>query len=443
MQTYTPSSWLIISHGFNMDGRAASLTVTDKVPYLLKSGIRLTVLSAITGKKDARFRHYQLMPWGPSGLRFDFRHWVAVNCGRGLLYKVLTSLMSLLLLPFIALERLFVGLSSQSSWALPAAFKAIKLVRSGEVDLIYSSGGAWSAHYAAWIAKKVTGVRWIAEIHDPMVIRVSQADDGVSPRGKKDARFLQKLEGMICRDANYVWWFTNAALSYAKNRHPILGRKGFVVFPGAEPPGCHKPLPVVHVYGDYLNLCHFGSLSNDRSIAPLLNALNIFFHDVPEAKRFIRINIYGSALDGASKKAIEDLHLDESVFVYGRIEADPITGESGRERIMKLMRTSDILVGLHGNYEWCSEYIPSKLYDYFWTNRPILALTNRNLELDQLLAARGAYLSHTLENSSIVSAIRLIWDDWQKKSLRQVDFKPICPGDAVDQILKKIQANLN
>ena len=31
--------WLIISHGFNMDGRAASLTVTDKIPYLQDQGV--------------------------------------------------------------------------------------------------------------------------------------------------------------------------------------------------------------------------------------------------------------------------------------------------------------------------------------------------------------------------------------------------------------------
>ena len=41
--------WLILSHGFNMDGRAASQTITDKIPHLLGAGIQLHVLSAITG----------------------------------------------------------------------------------------------------------------------------------------------------------------------------------------------------------------------------------------------------------------------------------------------------------------------------------------------------------------------------------------------------------
>lgn len=431
--------WLILSHGFNMDGRASSLTVTDKIPYLLRQGIQPIVLSAVTGEKDQRFPQYQLLPWGPAGLRFDFRHWVATQYGRGWAYKILTPLASLFLLPFIAVERFLFGLSSQSSWSLPAAVKGIILAKQGKIDLIFSSGGAWSAHYAAWLIKKVTGLPWIAEIHDPMVIRDNEADDGTRPRRRKDARFLQKLEGLICKDANHVWWFTEGALAYAKQRHPILGEKGFVVFPGAEPPGCHEPLPITHEYVENLNLCHFGSLAHDRSIGPILEALNIFFQEVPGARNRIKVQVYGAGLDAVSKETIDRLKMQSVVMAHGRIENDPVTGETGRERIMKLMRASDVLLGLHGNYEWCAEYIPSKLYDYYWTNRPIFAVTNRNAQLDQILTARNAYLSHTLDIPSIVEAIRLIWADWQTKSLRTMPFEPISPEAAVQQILQRVR----
>lgn len=433
--------WLILSHGFNMDGRASSLTVTDKIPYLLSKEISPIVLSAVTGEKDTRFAHHQLLPWGPAGLRFDFRHWVATQYGRGWSYKIFTPMASICLLPFIAIERLLFGLSSQSSWSLPAAVKGIRLAKKGQVDLIFSSGGAWSAHYAAWIIKKFTGLPWIAEIHDPMVIRHDEADDGTRPRKRKDARFLQKLEGLICRDADHVWWFTDGALQYAKHRHPELGDKGFVIFPGAEPPGCHEPLPTEHQYGQHLNICHFGSLAHDRSIGPVLEALYLFFQEVPEAKNKIKVQVYGAGLDAVSKATIDRLEMQSVVIAHGRIENDPITGETGRERIMKLMRSSDVLLGLHGNYEWCAEYIPSKLYDYYWTNRPILAVTNRNSQLDQILIGRNAYLSHTLDIASIVEAIHLIWADWQTKSLRTMLFEPISPEAAVQQILERVQGS--
>ena len=431
-------SWLILSHGFNMDGRAASLTVTDKIPYLLAAGIKPVVLSAVTGKKDTRFPHEQLLPWGPSGLRFDFRHWVATHHGRGLLYKTVTPLVSFLLLPLIVLERILLGLSSQSSWALPAAWRGIRLVKRGQVDLVYSSGGAWSAHYAAWLIKKVTGVQWIAEIHDPMVIRDDAQDDGTRIRSNREDRFFQKLEGKVCRDADHVWWFTAGALDYAKHRHPELGQKGFVVFPGAEPPGCHDALPATHLYGETLNICHFGSLADNRSISHLLGALAQFFKEVPQAKEKIKVQVYGAGLDNATKEAIPRLGMQDVVHSHGRIENDPKTGKSGRERIMELMRSADVLLALHGDYEACAEYIPSKLYDYYWSNRPLLAITNRNPQLDGILTERQAYLSHTFDQASIVQALHQIWDDWKLKNLRLQKYSPISPKDAVDQILEKL-----
>ena len=422
-----------------MDGRAASLTVTDKIPFFLEKGIDPIVLSAITGKRDLRFPHFQLLPWGPSGIRFDFRHWVIRKYGRGFFYRLLTPLVSILLLPFIVFEKIIIGLSSQSSWSYAAAHKGKLLIKERSIELIYSSGGAWSAHYAGWLIKKATGKKWIAEIHDPMVIRDNPKDQGFTPRKSKDAKFLQKLEGLICRDADHVWWFTQGALDYAKLRHPELGDKGFVVSPGALPPGCHEAEPLFQ-YTSKLHIAHFGSLADDRSIAPVLVALDLLFREVPSTKESIVVDVYGANLDHVSKAAMGRLNLLENVKSHGRIENDPISGKSGRERIMELMRSADILLLLHGDYEWCAEYIPSKSYDYYWTTRPIWGITNRNPELDQILIHRQSYLSHTLDPNSIFETLKQIYQDWENHRLPVSKFEPISPQDAVKSILDKIQS---
>lgn len=430
-------SCLLISHGFNMDGRAASLTVTDKIPFLLEAGIQPIILSAITGHQDQELEHYQLLPWGPSGLRFDFRHWVAKKYGRGLIYKVLTPLASLFLLPFTALEKLLIGLSSQSSWSYAAAHKSKQLIQAKEIDFIYSSGGAWSAHYAAWMIKKATGKTWIAEIHDPMVIRDDVNDDGTRPRKRKDARFLQKLEQLICQDADHIWWFTQGALDYAKHRHPEIGNKGFVVFPGAIPPGLNEQLPP-YQKTDKLHIAHFGSLANDRSISIVLSVLPEFFKKFPEAQTQLQIDVYGAGLDEKTQQALQGSAYAQNLVAHGRIENDPVSGKSGRERIMEIMRSSDILLMLHGDYEWCAEYIPSKMYDYFWAYRPIWGITNRNPELDQILLNRHHYLSHTLDPQSTLTTLDRIWQDWSQEHLHTPTGEPISPKDAVKTILERI-----
>ena len=395
------------------------------------------MLSAITGYQDKELEHYQLLPWGPSGLRFDFRHWVAKKYGRGLLYKILTPIASLLLLPFTALEKLFIGLSSQSSWSYAAAHKGKQLIKNQDIDFIYSSGGAWSAHYAAWLIKKATGKKWIAEIHDPMVIRQDPQDDGTRPRKRKDALFLQKLENLICKDADHVWWFTQGALDYAKLRNPELGHKGFVVFPGANPPGTIQKVSS-YQKNEKLHIAHFGSLANDRSLSVLVTVLPQFFAKYPEAKNQLQIDVYGAGLDDKTQQILQTSPYAEILVAHGRIENDPVSGKSGRERIMELMRASDILLMLHGDYEWCAEYIPSKMYDYFWAYRPIWGITNRNPELDRMLIERNHYLSHTLDQKSILSTLEGIWQDWNHQQLHEPIGDPVTPREAVKKILEQM-----
>jgi len=435
--------WLILTHAFNMDGRAASLTITDKIPYLLEAGIEPIVFSAITGIKDQRFPHYQFIAWGPSGFRFDFRHWVANKYGRGLIYKFTTRGVSLLLAPFIAIEKLCLGYSSQWSWALPAFFHGWGLIRAGKIDVVFSVGSAWSAHLTGVWLKKVTGIELISEVHDPLVIRKSPNDQGFERPKNRDAGFRHYLENQLTRFSNLVWWFTEGALHYAKVRNPNLNMPnnahGFVVTPGAEPPGGSNK-GKAHKYTDQLNLCHFGSLAKDRSLSTILKALAPLLQKYPQAREHIRIHAYGAPLDSLTHEAIKQYGFGDLLLAHGRLEKDPVTGKSGRERVVEKMQDADVLILLHGNDEWCAEYIPSKFYDYLWTGRPIWGITHRNPQLDQMLLDRGSYLSPEGEASSVEMTLERIWLDWQSKKLIKPVWNPIGVDQAVNTILTHVQS---
>ena len=439
-------SWLILSHGFNMDGRAASQTITDKIPYLLEAGIQPIVFSAITGIKDQRFTHRQFLAWGPAAFRFDFRHWIANQYGRGFIYKLLTRTVSVLLAPFIGLEKLCLGYSSQWSWAMPAFIHGRRLIKSGKVDLVFSTGGAWSAHLAGLWLKKATGATWIAEIHDPLVIRKDPNDQGFEKPKNRDARFRHYLESQLAKYADHVWWFTEGALHYAKVRNPNLNTPnnahGFMVLPGAEPPGGLSSAKS-HVYSGKLNIYHFGSLANDRSLSTILNALVPLIQKHPEARDLIRIHAYGAPLDLLTISAIQNLGFSDVLLAHGRLEKDPLTGKSGRERVVEKMQEADVLILLHGNDEWCAEYIPSKFYEYLWTGRPIWGITHRNPQFDQMLQDRGAYLSLEGDKAGIAMALERIWLDWQNKQLPNPTVSPIGVNQAVATILNNVNKLAN
>jgi hypothetical protein len=434
--------WLILSHAFNMDGRAASQTITDKIPYFLEAGVELTVFSSITGIKDTRFVHRQFLAWGPAAFRFDFRHWFANQFGRGLLYKCVTTSVSILLAPFIAIEKTLLGFSSQWSWVFPAFFHGRKLIKAGEVDVVFSVGSAWSAHLAGVWLKKATGIELISEVHDPMVIRKDENDQGIAKPKNRDAAFRHYLEAQLTQHSNLVWWFTEGALHYAAVRNPNLNTPGnahgFMVLPGAEPPG-GLSAGQQHVYTEHLNVCHFGSLAKDRSLSTILKAFIPLFQKYPEARNHLRLHAYGAPLDSLTLDAINKWGFEDVLIAHGRLEKDPITGKLGRERVVEKMQSADVLLLMLGHEEWCTEYIPSKFYEYLWAGRPIWGISHRNPQLDHMLLERRSYICYDDSDEKVVAMLETIWLDWRKQQLTQPIWKPIGVDQAVASILNHVQ----
>ena len=127
------------------------------------------------------------------------------------------------------------------------------------------------------------------------------------------------------------------------------------------------------------------------------------------------------------------------LHAHGRLEKDPATGKLGRERVVEKMQEADVLILLHGNDEWCAEYIPSKFYEYLWTGRPIWGIVHHNPQLDQMLSDRGSYVSHEGDLEGINIALERIWLDWEKKQLQNPSGEPIEVRQAVYKILSEIQ----
>jgi glycosyltransferase involved in cell wall biosynthesis len=399
-------TWLVLSHAFNMDGRAASHTITDKIPYLRALGVRPIVLSAITGRRDAALEHHQLLPASPVGLRFDLRHALRQRVRSRWAYNATLGAMTLVLLPFYLVEKLFVRLETQWSWFLPAYLRGAKLIRARRPALIYSTGGANSAHWAGYLLARRFGLAWIAEVHDPMVV------EGAG-KSRMASRFARWLEGRICARADVAIWFTDAALARARARHPELGVRGHSLIPGADQPAFHR---APYARGDKLVIGHFGSLAPTRNLAIFLQALARVLDESPQLRDKVRVHLYGGGVDAISREAMRALP-PGVVHAFGRLESDPVSGESGRERVLKRMNAADCLLLLHGTEDYCAEYIPSKLYEYLWTQRPILALVWHNPQMKKMLEDLGHWAVDAVDTPAIERALHELIGHWQRDAL--------------------------
>jgi hypothetical protein len=332
----------------------------------------------------------------------------------------------LLLLPFYLLERLCIHLESQWSWFYPAYRRGLKVIRARRPAVIYSTGGANSAHLAGYLLARKTGLPWIAEVHDPMI------HTAMNPK-RQSTRWAAWLEGLICRHAHAAFWFTDEALARARARHPALGARGHVIIPGAESPAFAA---VAYTPGPLLRIGHFGSLNPSRNLEVFFAGLAEALRTEPTMAAEVVFEVYGSQLDSVSQSARDRLTAALKVNVLGRLENDPVTGKSGRQQVLEAMRQVDLLLLLHGTDAFCEEYIPSKLYEYLWTQRPVLALTWRNPMLDRILETEGHTHVIATETAAVATALVARWKRWRTTGLPDNGRpSPYSTQAAVQQIL--------
>lgn len=407
--------WLVLSHAFNMDGRAASQTITDKLPHLEAAGIELVVLSGVSGRKDTRYEHHQLWPAGPAGIRFELRHVLRKKFTSPAGYRLVMLVLSLPLLPFMLLEKLLHPVESSWSWWLSAYVKGRALARHRKFDLIYSTGGAFAAHLAAGALKRSLGVPWLAEVHDPLVM------PGTTPHSALE-RLKADVERMICTQADIAIWFTNQALASAKLRNPQLGERGNVVLPGIDAPFTRLP---PHEQGAKMLIGHFGSLSDTRNLMAVILAMEKLGELAPHVLASMELHVYGGPLDRVSSDSLSKSAVSDQVRHFGRVEADPLTGMSGREIILHRMRSMDLLLLLHGTEPICAEYIPSKMYEYLWMQRPILATVHKNPQMKAILEKEGHSVVDLSQmqtpdvdaSTALAQALHHNWERWSSRDL--------------------------
>jgi glycosyltransferase involved in cell wall biosynthesis len=426
MTDHPRQRWLVLAHAFNMDGRAASQTITDKLPHLRRAGIEVVVLSGVSGTKDTVVEHHQLWPAGPAGLRFELRHVLRKGLGKGLAYRALMLLASLFLLPGMFIEKLLRPVESSWSWWLSAYLKGRALARQQPFDLIYSTGGAFAAHVAARALKCTLGTPWLAEVHDPFIT------PGTTPQTAQQ-KMQAKVEALICREADIAIWFTEQALASARARHPELGERGKMMLPGIDPP--FKELPPYRP-GPKFIVGHFGSLSATRNLVPFIEALENLQERRPDLVEATELQVTGGPLDAVSAARVAASPLRHRVCHLGRIEADSTTGLTGREQILRRMRGVDVLLLLHGEDPICAEYIPSKLYEYLWMQRPILATVHRNPQMAEMLRGQGHVAVDSGAVTELAAALETLFDRWADSGLSDSGgASPYTTQAAVGQLL--------
>lgn len=406
--------WLVLSYFSRIDGMACAQHVDDRIPLLREAGIEPVLLTGPCGDRWEGIRHAVARSVAPSGIRFEMRHLFRKRGLRGPLFKALEFLILLPVLPFYLMEKLLADLDSQWSWFPLASRRGYALCLEARPDLIYSTGGPASAHIAAGMIARRTGIPWVAEFQDPLV-------HGDWRRGKAALKLFSLAERYVCARASRVVFLTEEARRRAAAR-TSLGDRGRCIYPGAGPP---PELPPRRRDDALLRFAHFGSFGGSRNPAVLLTAARRVLEDRPELAGTLRFDFFGHG-DANSARRLREFPVPGVVTYHGRVP---------RREALAAMRDADILLLVQNIDDFSAETIPSKVYEYLAAGRPILGLVHRNAELAGMLTGLGHTVAEAADAGSVRDAVSEIHRRWETGTLGTPAGSPYTIASAVERLV--------
>lgn len=407
--------WLILSYRANIDGSACSQHIDDRLPFFREQGIEPVLLTGPVGEPSTTWIHFRTHSLAPSGIRFELRHFLRKHLHKRWQFKLVETLLLLPVFPFYLIEKIIINMESEWSWAFLASIRGFFLSRQLHPEVIYSTGGSVSAHFAGMLIKQWTGIRWLAETQDPLV------HDHDWQRSRMVLHVYKFLEKRICKRADGFVFLVRTAMEHTAQR--VQGHcQGSVIYPGSVPsffqPGLYKK-------GERLRFAHFGSLAGTRNLVVFFQALQQVMADNEMVRKQIQVDVYGS-FDEYSKREMKRLQMEDLVVRHGSVN---------RKQALAAMQQADCLLLIQNVIFFSCETIPSKVYEYLLSGRPIIGLLYHNEELEFILVENDHHVAPADDVQAVAAAIRQVVDAFYNTYFASREAKRVWTVDAAVQQL--------
>lgn len=255
-------------------------------------------------------------------------------------------------------------------WIPFAVWRGRKLIREKNIKVIYTSTPPHSGQLIGYLLKKMTGVRWVADLRDPIVGNIGGANSGIYER-----TVHSWLERLVCREADHVIANTEYAGKRLASKYPDC--------PVSTVRNCFDPddfdgFPKSRA--GVFTVAHIGSLYAFRKIDAVLNALELVVGQEQLTPSDIRLRLVG-----LRDRLIVDQIAQSRISKYIAIE-DMVP----HAHAMKIMAESTLLLLIKGFGPDSGAQIPGKLYEYLGSGNRILYLGPADAEAANIIREYNA-----------------------------------------------------
>jgi glycosyltransferase involved in cell wall biosynthesis len=252
-------------------------------------------------------------------------------------------------------------------WNLTAIPAAIRLVREEQIDVLITTSPPNSLHLVGAAVKRITGVRWVADLRDSLAAHPHRRTESAAVRAKEQSQRL--IARLVARRADAIVAAADAIAVEARTLEPrgdvvtIANGCDFDDFAGLD-----------YTPGERFRITHTGSFFGRRDPRPFLTALAE--SGVDAVARFV----------GDFRPA--DREFAEGLGLGDRLELHPFLP---RRQALALQRDSEALLLLIPEAGGRGKGVLSgKVFEYLASERPVLAAVPPDGAAAELIRETGA-----------------------------------------------------
>lgn len=270
-----------------------------------------------------------------------------------------------------------------------------KIIRSLQPVLLYASAKPVSALVIGWLLKRLCRLPLVIDFRD---IWVGNPWDDPEPSWA--VRIKTWIEKQLVQDADLVVLNTEKALEVYRQRYYGVPSEHFVCIPNGydlSQVTCDEHSQREVTDGPF-TIVHTGTVYGRMDPRPFFIAIRNLIEEHLVERDQLRVHFYGNhdmRLNGESLEEVAtSLGLDGIVGFHHLV---------ARDEALRIQREADALLVLVPN---TAVAVPSKIYEYLTTNKPILALCDENSATAQLIAETAAGVTANAHHvQSIQSAL--------------------------------------
>jgi glycosyltransferase involved in cell wall biosynthesis len=256
-------------------------------------------------------------------------------------------------------------------WVPFALVEALSLINSKKIDLIYVTSPPHSSHLVGLLLGKLTGKPWVADFRDDWL----EQEQLISNYSNLRLRIERFLATKVYANASFII----ANSEYQKNTYQTnypQAKRIEAIYNGYDAEDLDNARQKEERWLDNkFHICHCGYFY-PKTAFPFFKVLKTLFLENPELKEKIQVDLVGY-LEKEYRDWIIENQLEETIKFWGFME---------HQLSISFLLKSHLLIYLIGSKEnfWKGE-VAGKLFEYFASGKPILALAPMNGESEKII----------------------------------------------------------